>query len=185
MATWSWIVNILKQNVLICFKFHSMNSLRVTEENTKKSIHGNDPAGIRAVYEYGALPLHYYGRSILVHLWYIIKLEHSGTGVMFNGFKLKEYENCRGVGIAQSVERWATGWTAQVRFPAMQDFSHLHSVQTGSGAHPTSCPVGIGRYSPGGKAAGAWGWPLHLVLRSRMVNLYLHSPICLHGIVLS
>jgi hypothetical protein len=26
---------------------------------------------------------------------------------------------------------------------------------------------------------------LHLVLRSRMVELYLHSPTCFHGIVLN
>jgi hypothetical protein len=43
------------------------------------------------------------------------------------------------------------GWTAQVRFLAVQDFSLLHSIQTVSGAHPTpysmgtvgSFPVGI------------------------------------------
>jgi hypothetical protein len=32
-----------------------------------------------------------------------------------------------GVGIAQSVYRRATGWTARVRFPAVQDFSLLSS----------------------------------------------------------
>jgi hypothetical protein len=37
----------------------------------------------------------------------------------------------------------ATGWTAEVRFPArIRYFSLLHRVQTGSGAHPTSYPVG-------------------------------------------
>jgi hypothetical protein len=40
--------------------------------------------------------------------------------------------------------------TAGVRFPARAaDLSLLHSVQTGSGAHPASYPVGTG-----GKAAG-------------------------------
>jgi hypothetical protein len=38
-----------------------------------------------------------------------------------------------------------------------------------------------GEISPGVKVATH----LHLVLRSRMVELYLHSPICLHGIVLN
>jgi hypothetical protein len=34
----------------------------------------------------------------------------------------------------------APGWTAGVRFPAeARNFSLLHSVQTGSGAHPASC----------------------------------------------
>jgi hypothetical protein len=32
------------------------------------------------------------------------------------------------------------------------DFSLLHRVQTGSGAHQASCPVGTGRSFPGGKA---------------------------------
>jgi hypothetical protein len=39
-----------------------------------------------------------------------------------------------------------------------------------------------------GKAVGAWSWPtthLHLVLRLRNVWLYLHSPVCLHSIVLN
>jgi hypothetical protein len=58
------------------------------------------------------------------------------------------------VGMAQAVHRQATGWTARVRFPAAQDFSVLHSVQTGSGAHLASYPTGIGSSFPGCKAAG-------------------------------
>jgi hypothetical protein len=54
----------------------------------------------------------------------------------------------------------ATGWKARVRFPAVQDFSFLHSVQTGSGTQPASYPMGTGGSFPGGKAAGAWSWPL-------------------------
>jgi hypothetical protein len=39
----------------------------------------------------------------------------------------------------------ATGWTAGVQFPARgKRFSLLHSVQTGSGAHPASYPMGTG-----------------------------------------
>jgi hypothetical protein len=44
----------------------------------------------------------------------------------------------------------ATGWTAPVRFPTGQDFSLLHSVQSGSEAHPASSPMAIG-----GESAGA------------------------------
>jgi hypothetical protein len=33
-------------------------------------------------------------------------------------------------------------------------FFFLHLVQTGSGVHPTSYPMGNGGYFPGGKAAG-------------------------------
>jgi hypothetical protein len=59
-----------------------------------------------------------------------------------------------GVRIAQSVKRRATGWTAPVRFPAVQDFSLLHSVQAGSGAHTASYPMGIGGSFTGGKRQG-------------------------------
>jgi hypothetical protein len=38
----------------------------------------------------------------------------------------------------------ATSWTARVRFPVVQDFSPLHSVQTGSRAHPASYPIRTG-----------------------------------------
>jgi hypothetical protein len=49
-----------------------------------------------------------------------------------------------------------------VRSPAgAKDFSCRLCVQTGSGAHPASCPMGTGGPFPGGKsAAGAWRWPL-------------------------
>jgi len=33
-------------------------------------------------------------------------------------------------------------------------------VWSGPGAHPASCPMGIGGPFPVGKAAGAWSWPL-------------------------
>jgi hypothetical protein len=36
----------------------------------------------------------------------------------------------------------------------------LHFFQTGSGVHPAFCPVGTGSNFSGGKAAGAWSWPL-------------------------
>jgi hypothetical protein len=41
-----------------------------------------------------------------------------------------------------------------------QEFSLLPVVQTDSGAHPASYPVGTGDSFPGGKAAGAWSWAL-------------------------
>jgi hypothetical protein len=43
---------------------------------------------------------------------------------------------------------------ARVRFPAVQDFSPLHSVQTDSGAHPASYPMRTADSFPGGKEAG-------------------------------
>jgi hypothetical protein len=42
-----------------------------------------------------------------------------------------------------------------VRVPEGSRFSFLHVVQTGSGVHPTSYPMGTQGSFPGGKAAGA------------------------------
>jgi len=41
-----------------------------------------------------------------------------------------------------------------------REFSFHHRVQTDSEHHPTSCPMAIMGYFPGGKAAEAWIWPL-------------------------
>jgi hypothetical protein len=57
------------------------------------------------------------------------------------------------VGSRDSSVGMATGWTARVRLRAVQAFSLLHKVQTGSGAHPVSCSMGTGDF-PRGKAAG-------------------------------
>jgi hypothetical protein len=40
---------------------------------------------------------------------------------------------------------------------------------------------------PGGKAAGAWSWPLtsNWCRRQENVGLYIHSSIRLHGVVLN
>jgi hypothetical protein len=79
---------------------------------------------------------------------------------------------CRGgAGIAQwySAGLWAD-WTV-VRVPAgAGNFSLHHRVQTGSGAHPASYPVGTRGFSPGSKAAGGVKLitHLHLMPRSRM-----------------
>jgi hypothetical protein len=48
-----------------------------------------------------------------------------------------------------------------VRLPAgAGNFSLYYRVQNGSGAHPASYPIGNRGFFPGGKAAGAWSWPL-------------------------
>jgi hypothetical protein len=45
----------------------------------------------------------------------------------------------------------AMGWKAGARFSAgARDLSLLHSVQTGSSAHPTSYPMGLGGFFPRG-----------------------------------
>jgi hypothetical protein len=73
-----------------------------------------------------------------------------------------------------------------VRSPAgTKNFSSILCVQTGSGAHPASCPMGTGGPFPGGKARprrDADHSP-HLVPRSRMSRSYSSSlPKCLHGV---
>jgi hypothetical protein len=46
-----------------------------------------------------------------------------------------------------------------------------------SGANPASYPMGIRGSLPGGKAAGAWSWPLPPSAEVKeWVELYLHSP---------
>jgi hypothetical protein len=64
---------------------------------------------------------------------------------------MEERDSAVGIGTA-------TGWTTEEsEFEPQygQEFSLLHVVQTGSGVHPTSCPMGIRGFFPGGKAAGA------------------------------
>jgi hypothetical protein len=65
--------------------------------------------------------------------------------------------------------------------------SLLHVVQTGSGVHPTSYPMGTAGSFPSGKAARAWSWPLasNYCRGQENVDLYIHSPIRLHGVVLT
>jgi hypothetical protein len=47
--------------------------------------------------------------------------------------------------IAQLVQQWAMGWMAGVWFPVEEKgFSLLYSIQTSSGAHPASYPMGTG-----------------------------------------
>jgi hypothetical protein len=52
-------------------------------------------------------------------------------------------------------------WDSRVRLPAgTGNFSPHHRVQSDSGAHPASYPMGTMDSFPGSKAAGAWSWPL-------------------------
>jgi hypothetical protein len=64
-------------------------------------------------------------------------------------------------GRAQSIQRYAMGWRAGIRFPVVErDFSLVHSAQIGTGAQPAFYPMGTRNYLPGSKAAGWWSWPL-------------------------
>jgi hypothetical protein len=67
------------------------------------------------------------------------------------------------------------------------DFSLLHRLQAGSEAHPASYPRGTGDSFSGSKEAGGVKLItyLHLIQRSRMMELYLYASIYLHGVVLN
>jgi hypothetical protein len=77
---------------------------------------------------------------------------------------------------------------SRVRFPAgARNFSLHYCVQNGSGAHPASYPMGTRGSFPGVKRPGQeadHSPPSSAEVKER-VELYLHSPIRLHGEVLS
>jgi hypothetical protein len=56
--------------------------------------------------------------------------------------------------IGISLSQTGYGLDGRVRFPAVQDLSLLHVVQTGSGTHPASNPMGTGGSFPGVKRPG-------------------------------
>jgi hypothetical protein len=66
--------------------------------------------------------------------------------------------------IAQSVQRLGYGLDdrdSRVWFPGGGwDFFLHQRVQNGSEAHAASCPMCTRASFPGGRAAGAWSWPL-------------------------
>jgi hypothetical protein len=70
---------------------------------------------------------------------------------------------------------------------SQQECSLLHVVQTGYGAHPASYPMGARGSFLGGKAAGERSLPLTSCQcqGQENVNLYIHSLIRLHGLVLN
>jgi hypothetical protein len=85
-----------------------------------------------------------------------------------------------GAGITQSVLRLATGRTtkgSQSRWG--QEFSRLH-VQTGSGVHPTSYPMGAGGSYPWGKETGAWNWPPAASAEVKRIWIYTSTPLVLN-----
>jgi hypothetical protein len=86
--------------------------------------------------------------------------------------------------------RIATGWTASVGFSAQSKnlFSNLiHRVQTGSGPHPASYTWVTGAHSPRVKRPkrDAHHSRPSIIPRKIMIELYVHSHIRLHGIVLN
>jgi hypothetical protein len=59
-----------------------------------------------------------------------------------------------------AIGYWQDDRIIGVQFPAGAGNFFHHRVQTGSGAHSASYPMGTRGSFPGGKAAGSWSWPL-------------------------
>jgi hypothetical protein len=76
-----------------------------------------------------------------------------------------------------------------IRFPARAKHTPLlHRVKTDSGAYPASYPMGTGGREVYPRRWSGRGVKLithHLVPRLRMMELYLHSPISLRGIMIN
>jgi hypothetical protein len=94
---------------------------------------------------------------ICVRIWKLLirlTMRHSEKVLRYNnGNNLISVITRRGTGVAQSVHCLTTDSTTGVRSTTgAEDFSSSPCVQTGSGAHPASCPVGTGGPFPGGKA---------------------------------
>jgi hypothetical protein len=70
---------------------------------------------------------------------------------------LKSQDNSVGIVTGHRLDDWIIA----IRFPAVAgNFSLQYCVQTGSGAHPASYPMGTGGSFPGSKVATVWSWPL-------------------------
>jgi len=64
-----------------------------------------------------------------------------------------------GTVIAQWYGLW-TGWLDVQVSAGAENFPFHHCIQTGSGAHPASYPMGTRDSLPVGNATGKWSWPL-------------------------
>jgi hypothetical protein len=89
---------------------------------------------------------------------------------------------CQGSSVSIVTMDWTTG----VRSPTeAEDFSSILCVQTGSGAHPASCPMGTRGSFHGVKCGQGMMLTIHphLVPRLRMSRSYTSSPpMCFHGV---
>jgi hypothetical protein len=90
-----------------------------------------------------------------------------------------------GAGIAQWFSTGLrAGWSGVPLPVGAGNFSPHYRVQTGSGPHPASYPLGTRRSFPGGKVAEAWSWSLPCSAEVRNAWSYTSSPTTrLHGVV--
>jgi hypothetical protein len=99
---------------------------------------------------------------LLIHLfWDVVTIKFC-----LNQTLLKPYRTLGEAGINQSVWRIDCRLDDQGSIPGKGNdgiFSLCHRVQTGSGVHPTSYPMGTGGSFIWSKATVAWIWPLTFV----------------------
>jgi hypothetical protein len=110
---------------------------------------------------------------------------HAPTNFLFYGHLSKYMSRDSSVGIVLGYGLDDRG--SRFRFPAgAGNFSLHHRVQNGSGASPASYPMGTRGLSLGVKRQGreADHSPPSSAEVKECVELYLHSPIRLHGVVL-
>jgi hypothetical protein len=70
----------------------------------------------------------------------------------YTGISNKSRDSSVGIALGYGLD----DWSSRIRFPAgAENFSLHHRVQNGSGAHPSSYPMGTRGSLPGGKAARA------------------------------
>jgi hypothetical protein len=74
--------------------------------------------------------------------------------------KRKSHDSSVGIALGYGLDDRGS----RIRFSAWAGHFSLHyRVQNGSGAHRASYPMGTRVSFPGGKAAGAWNWPLTFI----------------------
>jgi hypothetical protein len=126
------------------------NSIRVTVYTTSNSWKRR-PCSYRRVHL-----RHTSGRALTLYSWRNVPIfTPTNTTSSYSIYSI--IESCEMVSIYEL--RNHIGSTGGRNSSAGRVKNFLHVVQTGSGVHPTTYPVGTEGYFPGGKAAGTWSWP--------------------------
>jgi hypothetical protein len=76
------------------------------------------------------------------------------------GFQIHLYQWLPNTGIPWAYAKCLWAFAEKNAYWQIWNFSLHYRVQNCSGAHPASYPMGTRGSFPGGKAAGAWSWPL-------------------------
>jgi hypothetical protein len=118
-------------------------------------------------------------KVIIVIVKVIIGLKSS---TIINVFTYKSCDSSVGIALGYGLDDRGS----RVRFPARAgNFSLHHCVQNDSGSHPASYPMGNRGFFPGVKRPGrkADHSPPSSAEVKECMELYLHSPIRLHGMM--